>query len=881
MAQYAEGQRLKGSDGNMYVVRNGVPVMDSAPLISSPLLPAQTRRAQNEAAASNFAPQTAQADATIKSAQAGTAETVAQAEARKAEADARKAEVEASGGGPKLAPAQRSAAIQQYTYSQQLQDTIDQLNQLYASGPGATSGVGGLKDFLPLPQNKNFDTAANAARGIVGQTLNFTGGQLNTPQEAAQAIGPFLPKSSDFDSTIIQKIKTLQDLADRGRQNAIATLGGIPDANGNVTPVPQAPAAPTPATGATLPPDQQTLATGGTRDVVDPVLKATAGRIGQMVASGVPDDQILKFMSDSGINPANTNIGETLRTRATDPNFKKWQRANPGAPYPVGPSLYTKQVPMTATRALFNATAANNTGGAVLAAPVAAANALTGGYLNDIIGATGGSAQEAQNGIDLMRGVHPLASLGGDVAGYATAEGLAGLAPGVKALTATKFGRRGLDAAYGAFSGSGENDDNRVLGALAGAPINMAGGMFGRGVLRAAGGAASGITNPDLKLLDQAGIPLTVGRIARGAGDFNPANPSTPGDEFGRTIGGLEDRFAGFPGLDAVIGTARQRGDQAFNQAAFRNIAPGVTGTGADGLLNAKTVEAAAYNKLNPVRLSVDTPFTDSLSAAETAANGLSHHAGDVRSVIGDIRNQIADNGMTGKGYQTALQSIRKTRATLNDDVGGKAANVLNGLEQSVADLGDRQGGQVAQDLAAANAIHANRQIVKTALKSGVAQRSGEMFSPSTLNQASITNTTKFGGLDKALSSDRPFYDLTSAGMKVMPNLTPDSGTAGRLLLYPLIAGAGGAGLGAATGGEDRAGGAETGAGLGLLALGAGFGPYSRTGQRVIQRALLGERPEFVKAIGDRLKMAQRIAGMFGASAARDYFLQPELNPAP
>jgi hypothetical protein len=600
-----------------------------------------------------------------------------------------------------------------------------------------------------------------------------------------------------------------------------------------------------------------------------------------MVASGVPDDQILKFMSDSGINPANTNIGETLRTRATDPNFKKWQRANPGAPYPVGPSLYTKQVPMTATRALFNATAANNTGGAVLAAPVAAANALTGGYLNDIIGATGGSAQEAQNGIDLMRGVHPLASLGGDVAGYATAEGLAGLAPGVKALTATKFGRRGLDAAYGAFSGSGENDDNRVLGALAGAPINMAGGMFGRGVLRAAGGAASGITNPDLKLLDQAGIPLTVGRIARGAGDFNPANPSTPGDEFGRTIGGLEDRFAGFPGLDAVIGTARQRGDQAFNQAAFRNIAPGVTGTGADGLLNAKTVEAAAYNKLNPVRLSVDTPFTDSLSAAETAANGLSHHAGDVRSVIGDIRNQIADNGMTGKGYQTALQSIRKTRATLNDDVGGKAANVLNGLEQSVADLGDRQGGQVAQDLAAANAIHANRQIVKTALKSGVAQRSGEMFSPSTLNQASITNTTKFGGLDKALSSDRPFYDLTSAGMKVMPNLTPDSGTAGRLLLYPLIAGAGGAGLGAATGGEDRAGGAETGAGLGLLALGAGFGPYSRTGQRVIQRALLGERPEFVKAIGDRLKMAQRIAGMFGASAARDYFLQPELNPAP
>jgi hypothetical protein len=193
-------------------------------------------------------------------------------------------------------------------------------------------------------------------------------------------------------------------------------------------------------------------------------------------------------------------------------------------------------------------------------------------------------------------------------------------------------------------------------------------------------------------------------------------------------------------------------------------------------------------------------------------------------------------------------------------------------------DFGARQPGSIGQDLAAANAIHANRQIVKTALKSGVAQRSGEMFSPSALNQASVTNTTKFGGLDKALSPDRPFYDLTTAGMKVMPNLTPDSGTAGRLLLYPLIAGAGGAGLGAATGGEDRAGGAETGAGLGLLALAGGAGPYSRTGQKLIQRALLGERPAVIQAIGDRLKMARRIGGMFGSSAARDYFLQPELS---
>jgi hypothetical protein len=117
--------------------------------------------------------------------------------------------------------------------------------------------------------------------------------------------------------------------------------------------------------------------------------------------------------------------------------------------------------------------------------------------------------------------------------------------------------------------------------------------------------------------------------------------------------------------------------------------------------------------------------------------------------------------------------------------------------------------------------------------------------------------------------------------MKTMPNLTPDSGTAGRLLLYPLIAGAGGAGIGAAAG-DDRASGAGEGAsvgtGLGLLALGAGLGPYSRTGQKLLQRALIGERPEVIQKIGERLKMAKRIGGMFGASAARDYFMQPELS---
>jgi hypothetical protein len=774
------------------------------------------------------------------------------------------------GEGPQLDASQRAKAIQQLSYAQQLQSTIDELTKLYNAGPGSTHGIQGLKDYLPLPQNKIFDTKANAARGIVGQALGFTGGQLNTEREAEKAVGPYLPQSSDYDSNILGKFKTLQDLADNARQNAIQTLGGVPDANGIVHPETVDKTPPLMNTGQDQG-AQFSLSNGKTQTVIDPALKATGQRLGMMVSSGASKADIYKFLQDSGVNPANTNIDEVLQQRDS-PEGRRLLRANPGKPWTIGPEFYTKDVPMSGARAGVDALA-TSAPGAFLAS---AANGITGGYLDNLTD----NPEMARTGMQLLRAEHPTASFAGDLAGYATDEALLGRIPGAQKLLATKLGRSGADAAYGTFSGSGENDQDRLTGALAGGVINTAGGMFGRGLQRGTGAALTGIRNADLSYLNSAGIPLTVGRIARGAGDFNPLNPASAGDELGKGVAGIEDRLAGLPGLDAVIGTARQRGDQAFNQAAFREIAPGVSGTGTEGLTSAKAAEQAAYAKIAPARLAVDPTFAGELDTIANSAKGLNHHAGDVATVINDIRSQIDNGELSGKGYQTAMQAIRKTRATLNDDVGGKATEALNQLEQTVAGLGDRQGGTLAQDLAAANAIHARRETVKSALRTGPSQGSGEMFSPKSLNQAAIGNTNRFGGLERALSPDRPFYDLTSAGMKVMPNLTPDSGTAGRLLLYPLIAGTGGGAIGAATD-SDRAGGAERGAqigtGLGLLTLGLGAGPYSRTGQKFLQKALLSERPAAVQKIGQFLRNNPKAAGMFGSTLLRDYFLQPEL----
>lgn len=778
-----------------------------------------------------------------------------------------------------LDPSVRAQALAGYHFAKQLGETADQLTRLFNAGPGATHGLHGLEDYLPYTANKQFDNAANKSRGIVGQTLGFTGGQLNTPREAEQAIGPFLPQSSDRDAVASDKIKSLQSLASEGREKAIQILGGVPDENGNIIPVMQGPIQKPAADPLKLAGDTKT------RSQVDPVLKAVGTRVGAMLVNGTPDDKIVQFLRDSGVPPESTSVMQALSERKK-PGFKAWMRANPGQIYPVGPEFYTKQVPMSAARRAFNATAATDAGGSLAAGLTASANAIAGDRLGSAVGALSGDPQAAQTGMQLLRTNHPYASFAGDLAGQASLEGAAGLIPGAQGLLASRVGRRLGDVAYGAYSGSGDNAEDAGVGAVTGGVLGGAGGMLGRGVQKALGGTLSGVRDAGLQYLHSKNIPLTLGQIARGVGTIGDTGNTNIADDVGKGIAGLEERLSGLPGTEAFVNTARQRGDVGFNKEMFRQIAPGVTGTGATGLANAKAAETAAYNKIKGAVLTVDPQFEQSIAAIGDQSANLLHHGQNVAGVVKDIQGQIANGQMSGEGYQTALRAIRKTRSGLaraGTDIDGKATDALNALESQVIGLGSAQGGSLGSDLAAANAIHGRRQIVKQAMTGAVAQRSGEMVSPFALNAAAVGNTTKFGGLDRALSGDRPFRDLTTTGMAAMPNLTPDSGTSGRLALLGVLSGLSGT-TGAAIGGlkgDNGTEGAAQGGGYGLvggLTLGALLAaPYSKVGQKVIQNALLGQRPRSIQRLGDLLLTHPHLAGLVGQAGARDFFQQPEL----
>ena len=773
-----------------------------------------------------------------------------------------------AGANVDLNAAQRAQALQQYSFGQQLQNVLKDLQQKYAKGPGSTKGIQGGKDYLPLTQNKEFDAAADAARGIIGQALGFTGSQLNTEHESEMNIGPYLPHSSDRDAVIQDKMARLQQLADSAQQNAIRTLGGVPDAQGVVHPVPTPQTTTQHLPGTHQTNDQTAFATGKTRDIIDPTLKATGQRVGAMISQGVPDAQIVSFLKQSGVDPANTDIGDVLQFRKS-PAFNQWQRQNPGQPYPIGPQFYTKSVPMTGLRQTVNRAAASDIGGSAIAAGAGMTNAIMGDRLGSAAGALTGEPGTAQTAMQMLASQHPAADLAGNIAGQAAFEGMAGGIPGFAKIVASPWGRRTADALYGAYYGSGDNSGgDPALGGLAGAGTNLIGGMFGRQSQKIIGRTLSGVKNAHLQYLDNLGIPLTMGQIGHGSDNV-----------FGKIVGGLEDRAAGLPGTDAIINNARHRGVVGFNQAAFKE-AGGSGATGAAGLDEVGQLRNHAYSFLNGVNLPVDAQFAGRNAAVRASIPAMPEFGQQVGKSI-DLIDNVSNGGvLPGRDWQSSISDLRGNKSSIaGQPFYRQAHNGMGEVENNLLDLAARQGpAGTVDNLNAANRLNGQVETLASALDNGPTQKADQLFSPGRLDDVSRVNARNFGGRMASLTGgNRPFYNLTQAGNAVLPRVVPDSGTAGRMMLVPLATGGIGSTIGAATGGNDRVEGGEEGLKWGALAGLLAAGPYSKTGQQIIQKVLLGDRPDRIVRIGDYLINKAPVGGMFGAGAGRQYFFQPGL----
>lgn len=123
----------------------------------------------------------------------------ARADASKAQSEAKKAQME-SGLDPQKLANIRAAQAQ-----------IDRLGYLFNKGPGRTSGLRGLLDYMPSPENKQFDTAG-AGLGEVGlAAFRVPGVGSQSDAELKAFIMANRPSAGDYDTVIQEKIGNLQN----------------------------------------------------------------------------------------------------------------------------------------------------------------------------------------------------------------------------------------------------------------------------------------------------------------------------------------------------------------------------------------------------------------------------------------------------------------------------------------------------------------------------------------------------------------------------------------------------------------------------------------------------------------------------------------------
>lgn len=460
----------------------------------------------------------------------------------------------------------------------------------------------------------------------------------------------------------------------------------------------------------------------------------------------------------------------------------------------------------------------------------------------------------------VMTGVearNPGSFLTGQVAG-GIASGLgveAGLARGgLGALGRARAGDLALGAGYGAGSA---DEGSRVRGAAEGGLFGLAGGAAGRQGTRIVGRGVAGVADPARRYLADRGVPQTVGQI------------------LGGTTQRLEDRLAGLPILGDQIMARRREGVQAFNRAAFDEALAPIRQTTGDviaeaGVDRAQDLVSEAYqNALGGTQVSADPGFVQGLSQSIANLRGIPRVGDEVVSTVDDLLPPYFGQGgtLTGENMQPLLRGLGQVRQSYRQDpLAHRVGQGIEGIENAVEGMFERQAPQVMPEFRAANEAFRNEEVLRGAVNAARnGSRSGDtgLFMPSQLSDAAAANSRRFG--NSAGTTRQPFFDLSRAGQEVLPSSIPDSGTAGRVVI-PGVAFALGGGGGAAASDGSAAERAGAGAGLGSVAALLAAAPYSAGARTAVTRALLSDRNPTVRRIGEEIIERNRIAGLLATA---------------
>ena len=440
-------------------------------------------------------------------------------------------------------------------------------------------------------------------------------------------------------------------------------------------------------------------------------------------------------------------------------------------------------------------------------------------------------AAAGETGVDWSR-------LAGNVAGTLP---LAALAPAAGAGTAARLGAAAVGgAASGALSPTGSIPANIGLGALAGG----AGG--------AVAGATGRVISPKIKdavrfLLDK-GVKLTPGQIAGGVGRA------------------VESKATSIPLVGDAIAGAERRAVESFNAAAWNEaLAPLKQELPANVPVGRAAVNyvadqiSAIYNRVLPkISVTPDKNLADDLIDIAKRAKAAPLPDPQLKQFMSILTNQVgaklsnaATDGEIINGMDSMLgQAARGYRGDPSYDnrvLGG----FIEEIQGAVRDMVSRQAPpEASAELQAARKAYAVFVRVSRAA-SAQGARDG-VFSPAQLanavrSEASSPRKLAYG------KGNAMLQNLSDAGLSVLPQSVPDSGTAGRAMVGALAGG--GAGYAMSNPAIP-------------LAMLAGAAPYTRVGN-FIARKLMAGAPVTRNALADAVGKAGQIAAPGVAQLAR------------
>lgn len=338
---------------------------------------------------------------------------------------------------------------------------------------------------------------------------------------------------------------------------------------------------------------------------------------------------------------------------------------------------------------------------------------------------------------------------------------------------------------------------------------------------------------------------------------LNEGVTPTPGQILGGRFQSVEDRLTSIPGIGDVINSARTRGLNEFNRAAYARALRGIGETpkqvGRGGVQAVTDAIDDAYARVLPrANVVADKSFDDAMSSLRDLSKNLPEkEAGEFSRIIErEITGQMSPNGgMMGEVVNRARSQLGQEArqfAKTGDAYQQKLCAALREAQKIVDDLVSRQNPDIAGELATVRKGFSNLAKIETAASSKGASLG--RFTPDQL--ASAVRAADSSARKNSYARGTAFMqDLTDAGKSVLQSTYPDSGTAGRGFMGAGLLGAG-AMVEPAT---------LTAAGLASL-------PYLPVLNRATAAALT-QRPEQAAQLANLIRQSAPLVG-FGASSA-------------